>query len=51
MQQLLLQKLIAASLQKFMAIFIEEAEFAKTDSDLFSVKDQFVEEGDDDDEK
>jgi hypothetical protein len=35
----------------WLAILIGAAEFAKRDSDLFSVKDQFMEEGDDDDEK
>ena len=34
-----------------LAILIGAAEFAKKGSDLFSVKDQFVEEGDDDDDK
>jgi hypothetical protein len=34
-----------------LAILIGAAEFAKRGSDLFSVKDQFMEEGDDDDEK
>jgi hypothetical protein len=34
-----------------LAILIEVAEFDKRGSDLFSVKDQFMEEGDDDNEK